>query len=71
MELANDIVFLITINHLWTKARLRDINEAGFGIKEIMMVNTPKEFPPIGFQLGAIHLQRKWKGDIKLTSALP
>ena len=66
MEVANDIVFLVTVNHIWTKARLRDIKEAGFGIKEIMLVDTPKEFPQSGFQLGAIHLQRDWKGDIKL-----
>lgn len=35
MELANEIYFLITINHLWTKARLRDIKNNDFGIKEI------------------------------------
>jgi len=66
MNLADNIVFLITINHLWTKARLRDIKEAGFGIKEIMMVDTPKEFPQMGFQLGAVHLQKGWNGDIKM-----
>lgn len=66
MEVADNIVFLVTVNHLWTKARIRDIREAGFGIKEIMLIDMPKEFPQSGFQLGAIHLQRDWKGDIKL-----
>ena len=68
MELADNIVFLITINHLWTKARLRDIKEYGFGIKEIMLLDTPKEFPQMGFQLGVIHLQKNYKGDIRLSS---
>jgi len=70
MEVADNIVFLVTVNHLWTKARIRDIKEAGFGIKEIMLVDMPKEFPQSGFQLGAIHLQRDWKGDIKFNDAL-
>ena len=67
MELSDNIVFLMTINHLWTKARLRDIKKARFGIKEIMLLDTPKEFPQMGFQLGAIHLQKGWGGDIKLN----
>lgn len=62
MEVADEIVFLVTVNHLWTKARLRDIEEAGFGIKEICKVRTPLGFPASGFQLGAIHLSRGWTG---------
>ena len=67
MELANDIYFLCTINHLWTKARLRDIKEHGFGIKEICIFDTPKEFPQSGFQCGMIHLQKNYKGYIVFT----
>jgi hypothetical protein len=43
------------------------MQEAGFGIKEIALVEMPKEFPQSGFQLGAIHLKRKWKDQITLT----
>jgi hypothetical protein len=68
MEVADNIVFLITINHVWTKARVRDVREAGFGIKEILLCEMPKTFPQSGFQLGAIHWQRGWTGDIKLSS---
>ena len=68
MKVSDNIVFLVTINHLWTKARLRDIEEYGFGIKEIMLLDTPKEFPQMGFQLGVIHLQKNYKGDIRLSS---
>ena len=35
MEIADNIVFLITVNHCWTRARVRDLREGGFGIKEI------------------------------------
>ncbi len=65
MEISKDIVFLTTINHLWLKARLRDINEMGFGIKEILLLETPKTFPQSGFQIGCFHLKKGYKGDIK------
>lgn len=68
MELTNEIYFLFTINHLWTKARLRDIKQAGFGIKEICIFETPKEFPQSGFQLGMVYLSKNYKGNIKLTN---
>ena len=58
LAISNNIYFLITINHLWTKARLRLIEEAGFGIKEIVIFDTPKEFPQSGFQVGMVHLKK-------------
>ncbi len=70
MEIANNIVYLFTINHIWTKARLRLIKEKGFGIREICIFDTPKEFPNTGFQLGAVHLKKSYKGDIKFTELL-
>ncbi len=66
MNHADNVVFLLTINHIWTKARIRDIAEAGFGIREICLVDMPPSFPQSGFQLGAVHVQRGWKGEIKL-----
>lgn len=67
MEVADNIVFLMTINHVWTKARIRDIKENSFGIKEIALVEMPPTFPQSGFQLGAIHIQRGWTGDITFS----
>lgn len=67
MELSDHVVFLFTINHLWTKARLRDIHNADYGIREIVLVDMPKTFPQSGFQLGAVHLQYGWKGKITLS----
>lgn len=67
MRVADNVVFLMTVNHLWTKARLRDVRQAGFGIRQIVLVDMPPNFPQSGFQLGAIHLARGWKGDIRFT----
>lgn len=67
MTLADHVVFLMTINHVWTKARLRDIREAGFGLKEIVLVDMPRTFPQSGFQLGAVHVCRGWKGPVTIT----
>lgn len=67
MTIADDIVFLITCNHVWTKARLRDIRAAGFGIKEIYCVDTPRNFPQGGFQYAAVHVRRGWMGSIVLS----
>lgn len=67
MEIADNIVYLITVNHVWTKARIRDIRDGGFGIREIFCVDTPKNFPPSGFQYGAVWFRRGWEGDIALS----
>jgi len=67
MEVAENIVFLMTVNHVWTKARLRDVRERSYGIREIALVEMPPEFPQSGFQLGAIHYKRGWEGDIAFS----
>lgn len=67
MTVADNIVFLMTVNHVWTKARIRDITTAGFGIREIALVEMPLTFPQSGFQLGAVHVARGWRGDITLS----
>jgi len=65
MEVSNNIIFLCTINHLWTKARLRDIKESNFGIKEILLFDC-KELNNSGFQLGCFYIKKDYNGDIKL-----
>jgi len=67
MELADDVYMLFTVNHLWTKARLRDIRQNGFGIKEICLVETPKNFPQSGFQLCMLHIRKGYAGPIQLS----
>ena len=68
MQIANNIVYLTTINHYTTKKRIRDMRENNFAIKEIYCVNTPsKPWPQLGFQLAAVHTKREYKGDVKLS----
>lgn len=65
MQVADNVVFLCPINHLATKARLRDISKAGFGIIEILQVDTPpKPWVSTGFQLGAVWIRRGWSGSV-------
>ena len=68
MQLASNVVFLMTVNHAWTKARIRDMKDMGFGIREILLVDSPKEFPASGFQLGAVHYKAGWTGETKITT---
>lgn len=44
----------MTINHAWTKARLRIVRENGFGLRALILVDTLRSFPQSGFQLGAV-----------------
>ena len=67
METADNIVFLMTVNHVWTKARIRDIYGRGFALKEICLVEMPESFPQSGFQLGAVHIARGWRGPIEFS----
>lgn len=67
MSLAEEVVFLVTVNHLWTKARVRGVREAGFGLREIVLVDTPATWPSSGFQLGVIWFSRRWQGPTAIT----
>ena len=69
MKIADNIVYLTTINHYTTKRRIRDMKEMGFGIKEFYCVNTPtsKTWQGSGFQLGAIHTKRDLNGPITMS----
>ena len=67
LELADNIVFLTPVNHWWTKKRLRLLKENCFGFVEFLLVDTPKEFPQMGFQLGAVYVRRGWRGKAKIN----
>jgi len=58
MEVADNIVFLQLINATFYKARLRDMYSNNFNIKEILFVDTPKEFPQFGFQMGCVYYKK-------------
>jgi hypothetical protein len=70
-ELADDIVFLVSLPHVMTRARLREMWEAGFMIREIVLVDTPPEpWPQGGLQLGAVHFQKGWSSACKVDEPL-
>lgn len=69
MAIADNVVFLTTINHYTTKRRIRDMVASGFGMVEIYCVPTPgKPWPQLGFQLAAIHTQRNYTGAITCSA---
>ena len=62
MTICNNIVFLITVNHVIAlKARIRDIRQKGFWMTKCLLLDTPKEFPQSGFQLGVCVVQKTEK----------
>jgi hypothetical protein len=70
MEVSDNVVFLCLVNAIFMKARLRDMEKAGFALKEILLVPTPPAstgWPQCGFQLGAVHIQRGYAGNVVLS----
>ena len=71
MEIANHVVFLGTLTHFITRARLRDIKDHGFGMREAFLVDQPPApWPSSGFQLAAVHLQRGWSGPMTFSGTI-
>jgi len=68
-EIADHIYFLVTLGHCFTRARLNDMENAGFGMVELCRCNTPKDgkWPTTGLQLGMVHIARGYTGNIALT----
>jgi hypothetical protein len=58
MEIADNVLYLAPLTALTTKARLRDMDERGFGLAKIMRITRPKEWPHTGFQLVAGLIQK-------------
>lgn len=67
-QVSNDLVFLESIPGWFTHARLRALEEQEFGIKEILYMKTPREWFQSGAGLGAVHIQRFWKGNIAFST---
>ncbi len=67
MTLAHDIVFLANMNVWLTKCRREELRAKGFGIVEMLEVDTPPPpWPQQGFQLAATWIRRGWTGGIHL-----
>ena len=67
---ATNVAMLATVNHWWTKRRVRAVMDAGYRYRQLLLMEWPKEFKPTGFQLGMMHLQRGYDGpmDIRWVS---
>ncbi|MEO0486898.1 MAG: helix-turn-helix transcriptional regulator [Pseudomonadota bacterium] len=66
MGLAINIVWVIPLVHFSGKARVRDVRDAGFGLRELLMLETPMEWPQGGFQIVAVHLKRGYDGRARV-----
>lgn len=64
LRLANNVAMLVTVNHWFTKARVRNVLNGGFGYRRLILVDWPEQFPPSGFQLGMMHVQRGYRGPM-------
>lgn len=63
MQVADNVVFLALLNAWFMRARVADMRKAGFGIVEVLMLDTPpKPWPQTGFQLAAVHARRGHTG---------
>jgi hypothetical protein len=71
MTLAPNIAFLVTVNHWWTKARVRMVQDAGFGYRQMWLLGTVAEFPPSGFEVGLMYVQRGYDGPLAITYGRP
>jgi hypothetical protein len=62
-ETANNVIFLTYAIHvLGMKARLQDMNDAKWGIEELLCVPTPlKLWLESGFQVCTAHLRKGWR----------
>jgi hypothetical protein len=70
-KVSDNVVFLMTINHAWTHARLRLLKLHGFYIAEIATVAPwPASWPSSGLQLGAVHWKRGPSPGHCLSSAI-
>lgn len=67
LQVAANVVLVVTINHNWTEARRRFAKEAGYGLSEIVELDWPPVWARMGTQLGAVCYQRAYNGPIVLT----
>ena len=70
MEISDNVVFLALLNAWFMRARVADMRKAGFGLVEVLMLDTPpKPWPQTGFQLAAVHAKRGHTGATTFSYA--
>jgi hypothetical protein len=68
LKIADNVVFLVTLNHFTTKKRLRLLRENGFWFKKIWLIPTPKTFPQSGFQVAVVWINKEEKQENSLIA---
>lgn len=67
MMTADNVVFLATMVHFVTRARMRDMRGCGFGMRTALLLDQPPlPWPSSGFQLVAMHLERDYNGPLTI-----
>ena len=71
MSVADEVVFLATMVHFVTRARMADVHSAGFGYRQALLLKQPlAPWPSSGFQLVAMHLSRGYRGGMAINRSL-
>lgn len=66
-QVADNIAYLVTVNHGFTKARIREAQANGFWLSDIYLVDTPPHpWPQSGFQLGVLVWKRGYAGQTNI-----
>lgn len=67
-EISDNVVFFVPLNKAFKSQKLENAIQEYGGLKEIVMMGGGgKHGFPFGFQVGCLHYQKGYKGDIKLT----
>lgn len=67
VKLSDNIVFIASMHYIATKKRLRILKDNNFWLKEILLIDTPKEWGSWGFQLVAFHFQKDFFDKTKIS----
>lgn len=71
-EVTNNVVFFVPLNKTFKSQKLETAIQKFGGLKEIVMMGGgSKHGFPFGFQVGCLHYQKDYHGDIKLTRMYP
>lgn len=70
LSLANDVLYIIPVNKILSSLpRLMQVEAFG-GIRHIHYLGSGRQIGfPFGFPVGAVHLKKKYSGDMKITYA--
>jgi hypothetical protein len=61
-QVAQNVVYLASVNHTFTKARRALARQQGFGLRQVVEFGSPPTWPQSGFQMGAVHYQQGYDG---------